>query len=311
MHFSAAGSWSGIIDENMKKLIILGILMVVLSAGCSGLFPQPTPEPIVVEPTQVLSPTPTIDWFPTTPTFTPTISPTIEPTPNQKPGIGDIYYEDDFSNRTRWFVAASPTGSIAYGVKELTIAITTAKTTLITQPKDVKVDNFYLEITANPSLCRENDVYGILFRVNSNFDFYRLLVSCGGKLRLERVRQGTTTILQDWVVSGEVPPGAPLIVRLGLWVVDGEIRVFANDMFQFGAKDTTFDSGAIGLFARSAGDNALTVSFRDLKISRVQYLPVTSATQIPVTATVSKSPTPHKPTIKVPTFTPTPTDEAG
>jgi hypothetical protein len=89
-------------------------------------------------------------------------------------------------------------------------------------------------------------------------------------MRLERVRQATTTILQDWILSGQIPPGAPMMVRLGIWAYGDQIRIFANDIFQFGISDETFSSGGIAIYARSSSNNALTVNYRNLVIRNVE-----------------------------------------
>jgi hypothetical protein len=288
----------------MKKGFRVCILITFLISGCSELSVSPTITPTQI-PESIETVTTTINWFPTTPTFTPTKVPTLAPTPEMKPGLGAIFYEDDFSNHTLWNTSSSVDGSVAYGAKELTIAIKKTKTTMISQANDVKVDNFYLEITAYPSLCTVNDVYGILFRYNTRYDYYRLLISCAGEMRLERVRQATTTILQDWILSGQIPPGAPMMVRLGIWADGDQIRIFANDIFQFGTTDETFSSGGIAIYARSSSNNALTVNYRDLVIRNVWMKTNPTVTIIPTKITpVQNTKTPSPSVIKL-TETPT------
>lgn len=279
------------------------MVLVLSAASCSG------PAASSAEPTATKEPvsslTATIDWFPTTPTPTPTLAPTLEPTPDMRPGLGEAIYEDDFSDRSRWATGVTDDGSIAYGVNEITLAISKPQKTLQTQPQGVQLDDFYLEITANPSLCSENDIYGILFRVNSRYDYYRLLVSCAGKVRIERVRQATTSVLQDWVFAGKIPPGAPLMVHLGLWVSGSSIRLFAEDFFLFEVEDSSFVSGSIGLYARSGGTTPLTVNFRNLAIYELESTtlrPAGSQTLTPASSSTSI----HTPTGTAPSRTPTP-----
>ncbi len=252
----------------MKKLKVFGLLLLLLLQGCRAV--STTLEP--TETTQIqpfVTATATTDWFPTTPTHTPTPVATLEPTLNMKPGLGAVIYRDDFSDRSLWVTGLSQNGSIAYGKNELTLAISQSGKALIAQPVNLVLQDFSLELTANPSLCAENDVYGVLFRVNSLYDYYRLLVSCNGQVRMERVRQATTSILQDWVLTGQIPPGAPIRVRLGLWVSGSKIRFFANGSFLFEVEDSSFSSGGIGVYARSGGENALTVNYSDLIIQEV------------------------------------------
>ncbi len=287
----------------MKRQMLIG-LVLALSATCCSVPPASSPVPTeTLEP--VSPPTATIDWFPTTPTPTPTLAPTLEPTSDMRPGLGKVIYEDDFSDHSRWATAMTYNGSIAYGVNEITLAISKPQRTLQTQPQNLQLDNFYLEITANPSLCSENDVYGILFRVNSPYDYYRLLFSCAGKVRIERVQRGTTNPLQDWVYAGKIPPGAPLMVNLGLWVSGSSIRLFAEDFFLFEVEDNSFTSGGIGLYARSGGTTPLTVSFRSLSVYELETTTLRPSKSQTFTTASSGTPT-RTPTGTAPTRTPTP-----
>lgn len=287
----------------MKRLMLIGLILVLSAAGCSA---PPASSPVPADTMEPVSPpTATIDWFPTTPTPTPTLAPTLEPTSDMRPGLGKAIYEDDFSDRSRWVTAVTYDGSIAYGVNEITLAISKPQRTLQTQPQNLQLDDFYLKITANPSLCSENDVYGILFRVNSPYDYYRLLVSCAGKVRIERVQRGAASPLQDWVFAGKIPPGAPLIVNLGLWVSGSSIRLFAEDFFLFEVEDNNFTSGGIGLYARSGGTTPLTVSFRSLSVYELETTTLYPSKSQTFTPASSGTPS-RSPTGTTPTRTPTP-----
>jgi len=283
--------------------MLIGLILVLSAAGCSA---PPASSPVPADTMEPVSPpTATIDWFPTTPTPTPTLAPTLEPTSDMRPGLGKAIYEDDFSDRSRWVTAVTYDGSIAYGVNEITLAISKPQRTLQTQPQNLQLDDFYLKITANPSLCSENDVYGILFRVNSPYDYYRLLVSCAGKVRIERVQRGAASPLQDWVFAGKIPPGAPLIVNLGLWVSGSSIRLFAEDFFLFEVEDNNFTSGGIVLYARSGGTTPLTVSFRSLSVYELETTTLYPSKSQTFTPASSGTPT-RTPTGVPPSRTPTP-----
>jgi hypothetical protein len=41
---------------------------------------------------------------------------------------------------------------------------------------------------------------------------------------------------------------------------------YANDQYLFTASDPSLQSGSLGVFAHSAGENDLTVSFSDLQV---------------------------------------------
>jgi len=101
-------------------------------------------------------------------------------------------------------------------------------------------------------------------------DFYRFSLSCNGQVRLDRVVSGAAGSPQPWMASASVPPGAPSSSRLGIWAVGSELRFFINDTFQFAVTDRYHASGLIGVFARSTGENAVTISFSALRVYQVE-----------------------------------------
>jgi hypothetical protein len=183
-----------------------------------------------------------------------------------RPIIGDILFEDDFSSKEGWSVAQTEAGSIAYGKDELTIAIGETNTYLISMREGPTFTNFYLEVTASPSLCRGLDEYGVLFRVSPSEAYYRYTLSCNGQVRLDRVSGGGLYASQPWMLSGAVPPGAPSSVRLGVSAIGNELRFFINNQYQFTVKDPVLPSGGLGLYARSTNQQAVTINFSNLVV---------------------------------------------
>ena len=183
-----------------------------------------------------------------------------------RPGVGDLLFTDDFTEKKLWQTSRTTVGNIAYGKNELTLAVVAEKGTLTSFRGSPELKDFYLEMNALPSLCRAGDTYGLLFRAASAGDFYRLMVGCDGRLRMERVKGGKYIILTDWQVSGQVLPGGLIAAKLGLWVRGEEMRVFVNDVYHFTVRDPVFPTGTLGVFARAGGDSPLTISFSKLSV---------------------------------------------
>lgn len=137
--------------------------------------------------------------------------------------------------------------------------------------RDTLLTDYYAEITAQPSLCKGEDSYGVLIRANGG-SYFRFALACDGTVRAERVSNSVRLVLQQPLSSGDVPPGAPGNVRIGVWAVGKEIRLFLNGRFQFSISDPSFPIGTIGVFVRSAGETAAVVSFSDLVIQEVDYV---------------------------------------
>lgn len=227
-----------------------------------------TPTPIILTETPL--PTATRIWFPASATPTPQPFSLTEksPTPEMRPDIGDILLEDDFSDATLWDIASSNQASANISNNRLILSAQ-SQVLMLSLRHDLILTDFYAELTAQPSLCKGEDNYGLLIRATSA-TYYRFVLACNGTTRVERITNGARLILQQPVQSGDVPPGAPGNVRMGVWAVGKEMRFFLNGRFQFSIIDPSFPSGTIGVFARSVGDTPVIVSFSDLVIQEVK-----------------------------------------
>ncbi len=271
-------------------MLLLILMPIFLFSGCSGWLPTPETFPSQT-PTPTLTVTPTIIWFPATDTPTPLPTVEVQPTPDQRPALDMVLLSDDFSDAAGWTTMRSEAGSAAFGVNELTLALSQPKGVMYSLRREALPGDFYLEITASPALCRGADEYGLLLRAASQLDCYRFLISCQGNLRLDRLTNGRVARLVDWIPSGQVPPGSPLVLRLGVWAVGRELRFFIDDFYQFSVRDPVFSAGTLGVFARSAADNPLTVSFSNLIVRGIDLQRVPQASPTP---TATASPTPKR-----------------
>lgn len=255
-------------DTRVARTAIL--LLVTALSACLPINPTLFTE--TPAPTETVPPTATIDWFPASPTPTRIILPTLTPTPDLSPGIGSIIVEDDFSDEDVWDTAASDNGSATLGRNRLTLTAQPGYY-LSSMRRELPLTDFYAEITARPSLCRGEDTYGLIARGVGGF-FYRFLLTCDGQVRAERISGGTKLTIYEPVPSGDAP-GAPGEVRIGLWAVGSEMRLFLNGRFQFSVTEGTFPTGALGVFVRSEGETPVTVVFSDLAVYEVEYTPPT------------------------------------
>ncbi len=244
-------------------------LLAFLVAGCLPPPPTPLPPPPTETPTVTPPPTATIDWFPMTATPTPPPTREIEPTVDQRPAFGDVLLRDPFTDREQWQTFRTAAGSAAYGRDELSLVTASEKALLISLRASPQLSNFYLEIDALPSLCREGDAFGLLLRADTEGNYYRLLADCAGRVRMERLRSSRSEMLQDWIPTGQVPPGGMIPMRLGVLAQRDHLTVFVNGVQQFTVRDPVFTSGMLGVFARSGGKTPLTVSFSDLMVYEV------------------------------------------
>jgi len=276
-------------------VFITGLFLLSACSGLPGVPPEAT-EPSTPTPAPTASPTPTIVWFPATQTPTPFATLGLEqPTPDERPGVSEVVAQDDFASKSGWQIGPMVGGTVSIDENQLSIAVPEQAATLVSLRSAALPASYYLEITATTSLCRGQDAYGLVFHSDGAYSSYRWILTCDGQMRVERWRPAEIAVVQNWIDFGQA--GAPLTLRLGLWIFREEMRFFVNGDFQFAAHDPLLTGSQIGVFARSTGKNALSVSFSNLVVRQIRgYEP----TPIPTpTIYVTKIPT------HAPTWTPT------
>jgi hypothetical protein len=259
--------------KSSASAILIGLMTLAFSA-CASLVESPVQDGPPATATEA-PPSPTIVWFP--PSATPTAQPVsnTQPAPEQKPDIGSLLLTDDFSTADPWNPAVSDEASVDISQTRLTIAVQPGVSAARIRQGSTLTD-FYAEITARPSLCRDADEYGLLFRAPNNVAFYAFVASCNGTARVERVRFDRIFPLHPAMPSADVPPGAPGQVRLGVWASGSNMRFFLNGHYQFSVDDRSYAAGSVGVFARSVGDTPVAVTFSDLSVYTVISLPPSS-----------------------------------
>jgi hypothetical protein len=249
---------------------LMGLFLMLISS-CSMIATE-EPLPPTSTPTQTQSPTPTIDWFPATPT--PTLQAIQSPTPQptlamEQEGVTSLLIEDNFTDANLWLLFQSSAGNAAFGDQNLTLAVAKPGVSLISESQHVLPEDFYLEITVENALCQPSDRYGFDFWRQSAGDFYRLVLTCAGEYRLILVQGGQSIVVRNWETASQIQLTSPAINQIGLWVHDGRFQLFINDTFQFEEGISRNRSGELALYAETVSSTAMTVQFFDLKIYRV------------------------------------------
>ena len=287
----------------MKDILYKGfhygliLLMLVSIQACDSFIvitpTLPLPE-YTHTPSDTPTPTQTIEWFP--PTATPTLLPASKtPTPTMAigPGERNVVLIDNFDREKAWETYRSDIGSAALGKEELTLAIAAPKGYLTSFRYGPFPANYFLEIIANPSLCRGEDSYGLLLRGIDKFNYYRLGITCNGQVKFEWVKDGKGIPLIEPVSGKTLIIGPPGKNKIAVWAVNKEFRIFINDVYQFSVYGLVQLEGSFGVFARSAGENAVTINYSNLTVYE--------GSQMPPTPTSIPTPIPSStPTIRTP-----------
>ena len=254
----------------MKRILFTGF--VVLLSACQSLTPVITPS-TTITPTAAItltpSPSATVEWFP--PTSTIEILPTSQPPPTQSVfmELGEVIFRDDFIDSEGWTVPQLDLGEINIGGGEANIIINEPPAFLVGTRDKPDLRDFYAEITVSPILCEEKDEYGFLFRVSGRSQYYRFVITCSGEVRLDKIFSGGGTILYPLTRSASVPVGAPSVSKIAVLAEGDQLHLFINGDYQTSVRDQQFQRGTFGIYARSAGDSAITVSFTELVIREI------------------------------------------
>jgi hypothetical protein len=248
------------------------VIPLLLLTGVAACLPAATPLPPLPTATPLppsATPTPTIVWFPPTATYTPFPTPTqaLTPTVDAQPSYGSLILEDNFQGAGAWVTGQLPSGTIAQNQDALTLVVSQERGYLSAVRQNTALTDFYAQITANPTLCRGADEYGLLLRVSGG-DFYRFSLSCDGQARVDRLLNGSASSPKPWTQNGAIPPGSPSLSQLSVQAIGRQMRFYVNDAFIFEVNDGTIPSGGLGLFARAASDTPVSVSFSNLKVYR-------------------------------------------
>ena len=239
------------------------LLLAAFSAGCIStqavVLPTQTSPPVATAPA-------TIEWVPPTATSTQQPTAVLSPTPDLRPGVAELILDDDFSDEQMWRSSQSDSASAILANNRLTLATDLPNGLLLTTRPEPAFGDFYAELSVSPSLCSGVDEYGFVVRASATGDHYRFALSCDGRAKVERIYNGASSLQAQWVENPLIPSRAPSNIRLGVWASGSDLRFFINDFYLFEVRDTVVYRGTLGVFARSRGQGALSVSFSDLQV---------------------------------------------
>ena len=282
--------------KNRNFLPALSLILTLVLAACSGALPAEQTPPglsavIMASPSLAATASATIEWFPVSATETPPATSVPSATLEPFPGLGRETFSDQFSNPNDWSyltVKSDSPNKILIDHNHLTLAANVSPVYLFSLRHDLSLVNFYAEVNVSINRCQSEDQYGLLFRTETDYYTYRYVLTCDGRARVERMRGGELIPLMEWAQSGDIPPGAPGEVTLGIWAAGTEYRFFVNGHYQFRILDPTFKTGTFGVFASAVSPAGMNVNFSGLTVRGVDYVSPTP------TATPSETPLPSR-----------------
>ncbi|HRQ38995.1 MAG TPA: hypothetical protein PLD25_13890 [Chloroflexota bacterium] len=184
-------------------------------------------------------------------------------------------YHETFDAPGNWSTDndAEVRGEVINGVYEFEIKADTL-TTWTTAGQNFS-DGWY-EVEATQTDGPDNNLYGMLFRVNNETeDFYAFQISGDGYVWIGRYKNGgkteaTPIIGNWWFESAAIKQGAGITNRLKVRAEAGNLIFYVNDQEVGRITDNSFAKGDIGLIAGSLGQNGVVVQFDNFKVSPLE-----------------------------------------
>ena len=132
------------------------------------------------------------------------------------------------------------------------------------------VKNMFLEVNFKTGkTCAGKDSYGVIVRSTDTGDDifdsgYVFSFSCDGMYRLYRMDNGTYIGLLNWTSSSDINSGPDKDNRMGIFIQDNQIKIYANGSRLAQIADDGHSQGKWGLSIRSVETTEFSVSVQDV-----------------------------------------------
>ncbi len=248
-------------------MLMLSLVLLFFLGACQT-EDTTLPEPSATPALPTFEPSPTIDWFPRTPTPTHETPATLQPAGPTISTLSaeDLIASDDFSDSSLWQTSSNTAGTVAYETNALSLAVNGGKNTISSISSHELPSDFYLEINLDAQMCSSEDQFGLILWNNSTSGTFRLWFSCSGQVMMDRVLPTGTTVLQKWQTARKFQVGSPATNRIGIRSQNNSLEVYVNETHQFTYSPMNKLNGALGAIAKSNGDHAVTIRVSDLQI---------------------------------------------
>jgi hypothetical protein len=247
-------------DFAFVPLFIFGILL----CACTSSTLTPSPIPVLDTPFPTHTPTFAIPTI--APSETPIPSPVPSETPDPLEGLGEVIFLDDFSENLGWDLREDELGGTSINQGRMTISLHQSKSLRYVLAPVQPLDDFYIEVEVRPEICQPDDEFGLLFRVNSQIEYYRFSFNCAGETRVSRTLQDGSRSLTSLEVTPSVHPGPKASNKLAIRASGDHFQIWINEFEALTFRDASIQIGIVGLFVRTGRSNLATVTFDNLQI---------------------------------------------
>lgn len=221
--------------------------------------------------------------FLSTPTNTPfpTIPPTLTPPPTEiftpPPNAGETLLQDDFSQGDIvWGTLTDADNSVEYDGEALRMQIFQQENWFVwSTPNNEVYQNIHIEVTVTNNDGESTTAFGIICHQQDAVDsYYYLAMTPGGQYAIAIAKEGETDIFftndDQWGDSSLITQNKDTY-RVGADCGNGVLSLYVDGQLIDSVSDSTYTSGAVGLFAWS-GDSVSTadVTFDDFIVTSLE-----------------------------------------
>jgi hypothetical protein len=169
---------------------------------------------------------------------------------------------------SNWVFEEDDLGSTTIINDQLVISVNTPNTIQFTMLAEPTFSNFLLEVEAWQRSGSTESSYGVLFRAQDNFQFYRFAVTGTGLFMVERHNAdgSWTRLVPEWTPTAALNKGLNVPNRLKIIASGPEMAFYVNDILLTQVTDDRYNSGTIGLDAGTFTGGSVQVSFDNLRI---------------------------------------------
>lgn len=242
--------------------IVMILMLAVITTGCVRIEEPATPSPSPLTPTS----TPTV-FFPTLiPTATSTPQPSPTPMPERLADLGELLFEDDFSNDRGWVAASSDIGGISLVNERLAVAVRRSQSYFPVISPASSPNSFYAEVTVRAELCSDNSDIGLMYHLSSSLEHYRFTINCSGEAQVILAYGGSEIALVPLTSTNVARPGALAENTLAVLANGTSYFFYINGREVFNVRNAALTDGSFGLIVRSRASEQTTITFDDFNV---------------------------------------------
>ncbi|MBI2334002.1 MAG: hypothetical protein HYU84_17900 [Chloroflexi bacterium] len=202
-----------------------------------------------------------------TPTPVPVNTPFPSPTPVPTLSSNVLFEDGEFTNSC----VTGGTDSVDRFVENGQFMISVADTSIVAWAECTtdQFDDFVLEVDASQVSGPDNNIYGVLFRYDTDVnEFYVFAISGDGYyvLAVDGPDRSDPEMLMEWTPSPSINLGNATN-HIKVEAIGSRIAFYVNDQYLGEAQDSRLATGVVGFFVGTIDNGGIQIGYDNLKIT--------------------------------------------